>query len=58
LSEILTPAAVIDLDRLERNCERMLARARKLGVTLRPHLKTAKSAEVARLATGIGCGPV
>lgn len=58
LSEILTPAAIIDLDRLERNCARMLTRARKLGVALRPHLKTAKSAEVARLATENGHGPI
>lgn len=58
LSEILTPAAIIDLDRLERNCARMLARARQLGVTLRPHLKTTKSIEVARLATENGRGPV
>jgi D-serine deaminase-like pyridoxal phosphate-dependent protein len=57
LSDILTPAAIIDLDRLERNCARMLQRARDLGVSLRPHLKTAKSAEVARLATG-GQGPI
>lgn len=58
LSEILTPAAIIDLDRLERNCGRMLARARELGVTLRPHMKTTKSADVARLATENGRGPV
>lgn len=58
LSDILTPAAIIDLDRLERNCERMLARARKLGVTLRPHMKTTKSADVARIATGNGHGPI
>lgn len=58
LSDIATPAAIIDLDRLERNCERMLARARQFGVILRPHLKTAKCAEIARLATGRAGGPI
>jgi D-serine deaminase-like pyridoxal phosphate-dependent protein len=52
LARLETPCLLIDIDRLERNCERMLARARTLGVELRPHLKTAKSAEVARRATG------
>lgn len=52
LAQLETPCLLIDIDRLERNCERMLARARTLGVSLRPHLKTAKSAEVARRATG------
>ena len=51
LEDLPTPALVLDLDRLERNCERMSARAAALGVQLRPHMKTAKSAEVARLAT-------
>lgn len=36
---------------LERNCKAMADRAVRLGVNLRPHLKTAKSAEVARIAT-------
>lgn len=47
-----TPCLLLDLDRLERNCERMRARAHALGVRLRPHLKTAKSREVARIAGG------
>ncbi len=53
LSEVPTPAAVIDLDRMQRNLERMSARAKTAGVDLRPHLKTAKSAEIAsRAAAG------
>src|SRR5712692_8115881 len=52
LAELETPCLLLDIDRLERNCERMLARARMLGVRLRPHLKTAQSAEVASRATG------
>ncbi|HTD05671.1 alanine racemase [Undibacterium sp.] len=51
LEHIATPALVLDLDRAERNCAAMIQRAKKHGVALRPHLKTAKSADIARLAT-------
>jgi len=51
LAELPTPSLLVDPDRVARNCAAMLARARRLGVTLRPHLKTAKSVDVARLAT-------
>jgi D-serine deaminase-like pyridoxal phosphate-dependent protein len=58
LAELETPCLLLDLDRLERNCQRMLARVDALGVQLRPHLKTAKSVEVARRATGGGRGGI
>lgn len=51
LSALTTPAVILDRQRLEANCERMAQRAAQAGVQLRPHLKTAKSAEVARIAT-------
>jgi D-serine deaminase-like pyridoxal phosphate-dependent protein len=51
LSDLDTPALVLDRRRLEANLARMSERARRLGVDLRPHMKTAKSAEVGRLAT-------
>ena len=51
LADLKTPALLLDRVRLRRNIERMHARARDLGVDLRPHLKTAKSARVAALAT-------
>ena len=51
LTELSTPSLLLDLDRVERNCAAMQRRAQALGVALRPHLKTAKSADVARLAT-------
>ncbi len=44
-----TPAAILDLDVLERNVAAMAAKARALGVALRPHAKTHKCVEVARL---------
>ena len=50
LAEAATPALVLDRARLARNCERMLARCRSLGVGLRPHMKTLKSMDAARIA--------
>jgi D-serine deaminase-like pyridoxal phosphate-dependent protein len=58
LAELPTPSLVLDLDRLERNCDRMIRRAAELGVRLRPHMKTAKSVDVGRLATRAGSAGV
>ena len=44
-----TPFAVVDVHKVRRNVERLAARAERLGVTLRPHVKTAKSLDVAAL---------
>jgi D-serine deaminase-like pyridoxal phosphate-dependent protein len=51
-----TPRLLLDLDRLERNCAAMRTRCHVLGVALRPHLKTAKSLDVARIAAEPGGG--
>ena len=57
LADAPTPAAVLDLDVLERNVVRMANKARRLGVALRPHAKTHKCWEVARLQRERGaCG--
>ena len=54
LEPLNTPAALIDLTRMQRNIARMQARAHQLGVTLRPHVKTSKCMEVtaAQIAAG------
>ncbi|MFD5793392.1 alanine racemase [Streptomyces diastatochromogenes] len=44
-----TPFAVVDVHRARRNIARLAERADRLGVTLRPHVKTAKSLDVAAL---------
>ena len=49
LAGVPTPAAVLDLDVLERNVAAMAAKARALRVALRPHAKTHKCVEVARM---------
>jgi D-serine deaminase-like pyridoxal phosphate-dependent protein len=51
LEDLATPCLILDRQILERNLKRMSERIRRLGPALRPHLKTAKSAEVARMAT-------
>jgi D-serine deaminase-like pyridoxal phosphate-dependent protein len=47
LTDLPTPALLLDAARLESNLSGMAARARSLGVRLRPHLKTHKCIEVA-----------
>jgi D-serine deaminase-like pyridoxal phosphate-dependent protein len=49
LADLATPCAIIDRAVLERSCARMSARAHELGVHLRPHVKTHKCPEIARL---------
>lgn len=51
LSQITTPALILDRAALTRNLGAMAKRARHLGVDLRPHMKTAKSIHIAKLAT-------
>jgi D-serine deaminase-like pyridoxal phosphate-dependent protein len=50
LSRAETPSLILDRSRLERNCALMLDRCRRLGVKLRPHMKTLKSIDAARIA--------
>lgn len=52
-----TPCLLLDEARVRANVARMRARLAGLGVAFRPHLKTAKSREVARLAMGAPAGP-
>jgi D-serine deaminase-like pyridoxal phosphate-dependent protein len=42
LESLDTPAAVIDIPRMQRNVQRMQQRMNALGVRLRPHVKTSK----------------
>ncbi len=54
LSDLITPAALIDEARMLRNISRMQDRMNALGVRLRPHVKTSKCVEVARRQSGQG----
>lgn len=60
LASLRTPAVLIDQQKLERNIERMQAAADAARVRLRPHAKTHKSIDIARIqiargAVGICC---
>jgi len=57
LRELATPCLILDADRMERNIARLRARLDGLGVALRPHLKTAKSVDVARRVMRSPTGP-
>ena len=48
LTDIDTPAALIDETRMAANIARLQQRMTELGVRLRPHVKTSKCMEVAR----------
>ena len=51
LADLPTPCLVLDRAILERNIAAMANGLARHGVPLRPHMKTAKSIDVARLAT-------
>ena len=57
LAPLETPALILDETQMRRNIERLANRMESLGVRLRPHLKTAKSVEIARLMLENGTGP-
>ena len=63
LDDLATPFLHVDLDRMSSNIDAMAAAARSLGVRLRPHAKTHKVPEIARLqiaagATGIALAKI
>jgi D-serine deaminase-like pyridoxal phosphate-dependent protein len=51
LHSVKTPSLVLDVERVRRNAVRMSERIGALGASLRPHVKTHKCIEVARLQT-------
>ena len=51
LADLATPCLLLDRAKLARNLDIMAGAVKRHGVALRPHMKTAKSAAVARLAT-------
>ena len=58
LETLVTPALLLDAEKVERNCLRMRERVQREGAVLRPHVKTAKNVEVAQLALGAPVGPI
>lgn len=58
LDELDTPSLVVDLDALERNIGEMAAVAGAAGVRLRPHTKTHKAPEIARMQVEAGAAGI
>ena len=58
LDTIGTPALVLDVTKVDRNIERLKGRLTGLAVGFRPHVKTAKSIDVARRLFLQGQGPI
>lgn len=57
LENLTTPCLILDADKMERNIAHLRARLSGLGVGLRPHLKTAKSVDVAQRVMASSAGP-
>src|SRR3970282_1946281 len=53
-AEIPTPALLLDLDRFERNVQKMAAHVKAAGKKLRPHAKTHKCPEIDRRPVAAG----
>jgi D-serine deaminase-like pyridoxal phosphate-dependent protein len=58
IDTLQTPSALVDLDRLEANAKHMAEKALRMGVRLRPHVKTHKCIEAARIQTDLHFGGV
>lgn len=58
LDTIETPALLLDVAKVDRNVARLRAHLDSLGVAFRPHVKSAKSIDVARRLFAGGAGPI
>ncbi len=61
--DLETPSVLIDLDIMQNNIERMQAHCNSLGLAFRPHIKTHKIPDIAKMqieagAVGIACQKV
>ncbi len=54
LTDIVTPAALIDLPRMQHNIDRMQSQINRLGASFRPHVKTSKCIEVTEAQVAAG----
>ncbi len=51
LETIKTPSLIVDFQRMKRNAETVAARVKSLNVALRPHVKTHRCLEIAKIQT-------
>ena len=57
-SDLKTPCPILDHGRVRANADRFTRRVRELGVRLRPHIKTHKCVEIAKIQTDGHSGAV
>ncbi len=55
---VSTPAFLVNAEAVRHNCDEMRAKASSSNVKFRPHVKTHKSMEIARMQFGGGTGPI
>jgi D-serine deaminase-like pyridoxal phosphate-dependent protein len=55
---VVTPAVVVDIDVLDANLSAMADTAARRGLAVRPHVKTHKSAEIARRQLALGAAGI
>ncbi|HNB22590.1 MAG TPA: DSD1 family PLP-dependent enzyme [Candidatus Melainabacteria bacterium] len=53
-----TPCLIVDMDLVDKNLQKLFSRFREIGVKVRPHLKTVKSPEFAKLLLKAGASGV
>lgn len=58
IEDVDTPALLVDVDQLEANIRRYAEMAAKNGVQLRPHIKTHKTLEIARMQLSAGASGI
>ena len=58
LEELNTPCLILDKSLLEKNCSKARKKCLELNTILRPHVKTPKSIEIAKIALDNQEGPI
>ncbi|MEA2571147.1 MAG: hypothetical protein QOI24_3148 [Acidobacteriota bacterium] len=58
MNNLTTPAFLVDRTIVQRNCERMRRKALDSATAFRPHVKTHKTEQIARLQHGGHAGPI
>ena len=58
IENLETPCLIVDKQKLDNNCAKILKRCKDLNVILRPHVKTPKSINIARIALDKENGPI
>lgn len=58
LNSVRTPCLIVDIDKVSKNISRMHAQVERLGVNLRPHVKTVKNIDIVKMALNRQAGGI